>query len=164
MIFNRFSAAFKSSDFLSTLLTQRDEIWRRYFKAIFSSPWKLLFGHGLLTKQLFIANIFGYTETHNFYIFLLYRFGVIGTVALGYIVYLFIKHLNKETPKFIAYLPLIYLLLVSMCDNTMKMYNISYFIFAFMILFMDCKSKTKTHTQSDNKIEESVEQAKIEKE
>ena len=47
---------------------------------------------------------------------------------------LFIKLLNKDKPKFIAYLPLIFILLESLCDNTMKCYNITYFIFAFMIL------------------------------
>lgn len=149
----RFAQSFKSADFLNSLLTNRDTIWELYFEAIFSSPWKALFGHGLLTKQVFVASVFGPTETHNFYIFLLYRFGIIGTIALGYIIYLFIKALNTNKPKGIAYLSLIYVLLVSLCDNTMKCYNISYFIFAIMILFMECKdSKSIENTKTTKNI------------
>ncbi|MBR6778569.1 MAG: O-antigen ligase family protein [Clostridia bacterium] len=148
LIFNRFVEAFNSKNFIRSLLTGRDEIWTLYFNAIFKSPWTALFGNGLLTEQVFVANQYGPTETHNFYIFLLYRFGIVGTIAFGYVVYLFIKYLAKDKPKFVAYLPLIYILLESLCDNTFKCYNFTYFIFAIMILFMSCNDKIK-HTQTE---------------
>ena len=137
----RFLEANESQDALNSLLTNRDLIWSLYLKKIFSSPFKFLFGHGLLVEQIYIASIFGPTETHNFYLFLLYRFGLLGTIALGYIVYLFIRISNKEKPKLIAYLPLIFILIESLFDNTFKCYNFTYFIFAVMILFMNCKDK-----------------------
>ena len=143
-ILDRFIDSFESQNFLNSLLTGRDEIWSLYFDAIFNSPWTALFGNGLLTKQVFVANQFGPTETHNFYIFLLYRFGILGTAFLGYIIYLLIKELKPSLPKAIAWLPLVFVLLESFCDNTMKCYNITYFFFAFMILFMECKKDEQT--------------------
>ena len=80
----------------------------------------------------------------------LYRFGILGCVALGYIVYLFIKGINKKSPKFIAFLPLMWLLLESLCENTFKCYNITYFMFAGMILFQYATSN-KAKEAEDNK-------------
>lgn len=140
-VWDRFAQSFKSDNFFNSLLTGRDIIWKRYWNAIFSNPWKALFGHGMLTEQIFIASIFGPTETHNFYLFLLYRFGIVGTCFLGYIVYLFMKELGYAKPTFISWLPLIFLLLESFCDNTFKCYNISYFICAIMILFIAQKEE-----------------------
>lgn len=140
-LIEKFTSALGSDNFAVTILNGRDEIWNLYLNKIYSSPFNILFGNGLLTEQVFVANQYGPTETHNFYLFLLYRFGVVGILALGYIVYLFIKELNLEKPKLSAFLPLIYLLLVSLIDNTMKCYNITYFMFAIMILFMNCKEK-----------------------
>ena len=56
---------------------------------------------------------------------------------LGYVVYLMIKEMGHIKPTFIAMLPSLFILLESFCDNTHRCYNITYFIFAFMILFMD---------------------------
>ncbi len=149
----RFISDFSSKDIVNSLLTFRDEIWIRYLYEICRSPWTALFGHGILKQQIFIAHIFGHTETHNFYLFLLYRFGIIGTVGLGYIVSLFVKCINKEKPKFIAYLPLIFILLEGMCDNTFKCYNFTYYILAIAILFIGCKEKPQKPELKDNKNE-----------
>lgn len=152
----RFESAFNSQNFFGSLLTGRDIIWGRYIKAIFKNPFTALFGHGMLTEQIFIAEVFGPTETHNFYLFLLYRFGIIGTAVLGYIVYLFIKELGYTKPKFIAWLPMLFFLLEGMCDNTFKCYNISYLLCAMMILFIDFKSHlepTKEPTEELQSIE-----------
>lgn len=156
IVWNRFASAFESKNILGSLLTGRDIIWEKYIKAIFSSPFTALFGHGMLTEQIFIAEIFGPTETHNFYLFLLYRFGIVGTAILGYIVYLFLKELGYGKPKFIAWLPMLFFLLEGMCDNTFKCYNISYLLCAMMILFIDFKSHlepTKEPTEELQSIE-----------
>ena len=156
-IFYRFMNDFNSNNLVSSLFTGRNEIWSIYLDKIFSSPIKALFGHGLLRKQLFVGDPYGFgnTETHNFYVWLLYRFGIIGSVFLGYIVYLIIKAINKEKPQFIAYFPLIFVLIESLFDNTMKCYHITYFFFAFMILFMNCKIKTnKKRNDKNEKIKE----------
>lgn len=140
---NRFMEATTSADAVNSLLTHRDVLWVAYIKEIFSSPLKFLFGHGMLHSQIYFEQFNSFTETHNFYLFLLHRFGLFGSIALGYIVYLFIKTANREKPKAIAYLPLIFILIESFCDNTFKCYNFTYFIFAVMILFMNCKPKSE---------------------
>lgn len=152
-IFERFVTSFKSDNFISTLLTNRDKIWELYLDKIFSSPINAIFGHGLLAEQIYVPTELQNTETHNLYIWLLYRFGILGTFVLGYIIYMFIKLLNKNRPKLIAYLPLIYILIESLFDNTMKCYNITYFIFAIMILFMDCDDKSPIANKTETKKE-----------
>lgn len=136
-IWERFSYDFNSANVATSLFTGRNEIWDIYSDAIFNDPLKALFGHGLVTQQLYVSPPYGFgrTETHNLYLFLLYRFGIVGTVALGYIIYLFVKESMPAKPKFIAYLPLIFLVVESLFDNTFKVFNFSYFMLTFIILF-----------------------------
>jgi len=138
-IFLRFASSSNSDNILNSLLTGRGDIWGDYMTACFSSPIKFLFGHGLLAQEVFIQAQQVTRASHNLYIFLLYRFGLVGTIALGFIIYNTIKLVATDKPKLIAYLPMIYLLIESLCDNTFKCYNITYFAFAFMILFMSFK-------------------------
>ncbi len=139
--FERLFRGIGNENFLSTFLTGRDQIWKDYFEEIFKNPFNALFGKGVFTQQVFIISQNCFRETHSLYIFLLHRFGILGTVALGYIIYLFIKELNYSKPKAINFLPLIYILVVSLIANTMKCNNISYFLLAIMILFMDQKAE-----------------------
>lgn len=132
----RFVESFESENFLKTLLTGRDEIWGTYLNAIFSTPWTALFGHGLITQELYVAEQMALRAPHNLYIFLLFRFGIVGCIFLGILIYNGIKSAAKDKPSFIAYLPIIYLLIESMFDSTFKCYNFTLFAFAFMILFM----------------------------
>ena len=143
-ILKRFGSAFTSDDFLSSLLTNRDVIWKKYFNSIFSNFRTTVLGHGLLTQQLQIPGIFyhnPYVETHSFYIFLLYRFGILGTIWLFRMILSMIKSLCYAKPKFIACLPLLFILLESFCDNTFKCYNFAFFIFAVMIMFATQKDE-----------------------
>ncbi len=138
-VVKRLFIGFESENFLNTFLTGRDEIWILYFEEIFRNPFNSLFGKGVFTEQVFVASQFGHTETHNLYIFLLHRFGILGTAVLGYVVYLAIRELNCNKPKFINFLPLIYISTISLVANTMKCNNISYFMLSAMILFLDQK-------------------------
>ena len=126
---------------ITSLLTERDLIWIEYLKEWYKNPFTLLFGNGMLAQQVFIPKQQVARAAHSFYIFLIYRFGIIGCLVLVYIIYLFIKGLNKQSPKLIAYLPLIWLLIESLCENTFRCYNFTYFIFAIMILFCDTETK-----------------------
>lgn len=155
-VVERITSSFESDNMLSLFLTGRDEIWGLYLNAIFKNPFNALFGHGILAQQVFVANQFGPTETHSFYIFLLYRFGIVGTAVLGYIVHLFIKELNYEKPKFINFLPLIYILIISLIDNTMKYNNIFYFLFAIMILFQDHREQKDIDESEENEIQRTI--------
>lgn len=131
-----------------SILTGREDIWIAYWKECCKNPFTMLFGNGLITTEVFVP-VQGETRaSHSLYVFLLYRFGIVGILALGYIIYLIIRGVNKNKPKLIAYLPLLWLLIESICENTFKCYNITYFIFAGMILFMDAKPKLKEPTSN----------------
>ena len=150
-VFERFADNFKASNILNALLTGRDEIWIEYLKETFKSPLTCLFGNGLIAQEVYIPSQSLYRASHNLYIFLLYRFGILGCAFLGYIIYCFIKELCHDKPKFIAYLPLLFLLLESFCDNTFKCYNFTYFAFAIMILFSGFHfDETQNKTVNEN--------------
>lgn len=57
------------------ITTGRFEIWKTYFGDLLGSPLKLLFGEGLFTGYLGMG-------PHNFYLLILFRFGIVGTLML----------------------------------------------------------------------------------
>lgn len=154
LIVNRFLEDFSANNFWNSLLTGRDEIWLCYLKEIFKNPFNFLFGHGLLAEEVFIPSQKIPRASHNLYIFLLYRFGLVGCVSLGLIIYYAFKTFATNKPKFISYLPLIYLLIESLFDNTFKCYHFTYFAFAVMIMFMEFEHKTTNTEKIDEKINE----------
>ncbi len=139
-IFNRFAT--NNGNFLNSLLTGRDDIWKDYLIATVDSPIGFLFGHGMFSEEVFIHAQQTARASHNLYIFLLYRFGLVGIVALGFIAYLFIREI-KVKPTFASSLPLIWFLLESLCDNTFKCVNMMLLMVCMMILFAKEKEKTQ---------------------
>ena len=156
LIVNRFLEDFSANNFWNSLLTGRDEIWLCYLKAIFKNPFNFLFGYGLLAEEVFIPSQNITRASHNLYIFLLHRFGLVGCVALGLIIYYTFKTFVTNKPKLIAYLPLIYILIESLFDNTFKCYHFTYFAFAVMIMFMEFKHKENTDTEKTDKIQQEI--------
>jgi len=154
-IINRFVSDFKGGNFWDSLLTGRNEIWSCYLSACFSSPFKFLFGHGLLAHEVYIPSQMQSRASHNLYIFMLYRFGLIGCIFIGLFIYKIIKSAKLNKPQFIVYLPMLFLLVESLFDNTFKCYHFTYFVFATMILFAD---KILKQDSKDNKKKEMFEQ------
>ena len=124
-------------------MTGRDDIWVEYLKKIVKNPITFLFGYGLVAEEVFVPAQQITRASHNLYLFLFYRFGLVGIIALGIIIFMFIKYLNKDRPKFISCIPLIWYLTESLFDNTFKPYNFVFLLLAFMIMFMDVKDKQK---------------------
>ena len=143
---------------INSLTTGRDDIWLEYLKQSAKNPFTLLFGNGILSQEVYIPSQMQIRAPHSLYIFLLYRFGIIGILTIGYMIYLMIKTLYKERPKFIAYIPLLMLLIVSLSANTFKSYNFIYVILAAQILFSNCKNKPnkKDLQQDKNQTSEQV--------
>lgn len=79
-IYSRFFIYFEDHSFWAQITTGRTEIWVKYFDEIFSSPQKALFGVGLFTSDIQVAG------PHNSFIFLLYRFGLVGLVLIAVLV------------------------------------------------------------------------------
>ena len=133
------------ANIINQLTTGRDDIWKDYWVQCVKNPFTLLFGNGMLTQEVFIHAQGEIRAPHSIYVFLLYRFGIVGILVLAYIAYLFLKDLNKEKPRLIAYLPLIMFLLVGLVSNTFKSYNFIHIILSAQILFEHCKEKTSSN-------------------
>ncbi len=152
-IVNRFVKG--DGDFVSNFLTERNYIWLDYLKAIVKNPFVFLFGHGLVAEEVFIVAQNRPRASHNLYIFLLYRFGLIGCIALIYLFVIFIKALNKQRPKFISALPVIWVCVIGLIENVFNYFGITSIILAFMVLFADVPEKViKTEEEKPNQIKE----------
>ena len=79
-IYSRFFVYFEDKTFMHKITTGRSEIWAAYMDEIFSSPQKAMFGVGLFTSDLQEAG------PHNSWIFLLYRFGMVGVILIGVLI------------------------------------------------------------------------------
>lgn len=92
-ILTRFVAYDSWNGLLSKMTTGRSEIWAMYLNEFASSALNVLFGVGLLTADLFSKG------PHNVFVYLIYRLGVVGVVALSVLIYLYIKQ-GKTNFKF----------------------------------------------------------------
>lgn len=133
----------RNGDVIGSILTGRDDIWADYLRACGESHFTLLFGHGLITEQVFITAQNQPRASHNLYIFMLYRFGIVGIVLFVIAIALMVKNLNKQKINIFASIPLIWFLIESFCDNTFKVFNIIYIVLVAMILFDDTEGETK---------------------
>ena len=116
-VIGRYTKNYDEKNILNSLFTGRIDIWKDYLNAIFGNPLNFLFGHGTLSKYVYCVAQGRDRAQHNLYIFLLYKFGLFGCVLLGLVIREFVIASNKQPPKFVNYLPLIYFLILGMCDN-----------------------------------------------
>ena len=123
------------NNILSSLLTGRDEIWLLYWSECVKNPITILFGNGLLSQEVFIPSQNIVRTSHNLYLFLFYRFGLIGCIALGVSFYFIIKELNKNKSSFTKSLPLVWFLVLSFVDNTFLCFNITFLPLALLFMF-----------------------------
>lgn len=138
-----------NENFISAILTNRDKIWILYINGWLENPFTCLFGRGLLSMEVYFPLEQSYVGSHNLYLFLLYRFGIIGTLAFAYCIYLVIKHHKDFKFSFISFLPMLWLILQNMCDNTFRHFNIMYIVFCFMAMF-----ESKKEVNSETKVKE----------
>lgn len=121
-------------DVLNSITTGRIDIWKEYLSSWSESVFSILFGQGLFAKQVFIPVQNRTRASHNLYVFLLWRFGIVGCVVLGVIVYKIYKIYCDKHPKISAWLPLMFFMLDGMCENTFKVHNYAYYIVCMLIL------------------------------
>lgn len=152
----------KNGDVIGSILTGRDDIWADYLRACGESHFTLLFGHGLITEQVFITAQNQTQASHNLYIFMLYRFGIVGIILFVIAIALMVKNLNKQKINIFASIPVIWFLIESFCDNTFKVFNIIYVVLVAMILFDDTEGESKIPI-STNKTQEKTNKDKTQK-
>ena len=158
-IINRFIP--DKSNLISSLLTGRDEIWLMYWTECVKNPITILFGNGLLSQEVFIPSQNITRTSHNFYLFLFYRFGLVGCIALICGFYFLLKEISKPKTNFTHSLPLIWYLLVSLVDNTFLCFNITFLPLAILFMFnnknqsmqnvSNITSTIETHNFTQNK-------------
>ena len=132
---------------VSSQLSGRDVIWKYYWIECVKHPITILFGNGLLSQEVVVHG--GPVTSHSLYLFLFYRFGIIGCLALAIGFYFIIKELRKNKSKFTYSLPLIWFLLESLVENTFFSFNITFLPLALLFMF-----ENKNNIDKDNKKEE----------
>lgn len=97
LIIGRFYGGKQTAD-INTATTGRFGIWKTYFKYWSSSPLYVLFGCGITADSV------GKYTPHNFFITLLYRFGIVGVIMLIAMLVFIFKQL-KLNKNIYCYLP-----------------------------------------------------------
>lgn len=140
-------------DVLNSITTGRIDIWKEYFSSWSESVFSILFGQGLFAKQVFIPVQNRTRASHNLYVFLLWRFGIVGCVVLGIVVYKIYKIYCDQRPTISAWLPIAFFMLDGMCENTFKVHNYAYYIVCLLILASatkECGKVQKVENSSKN--------------
>ena len=159
-ILKSFGSVFTSDNFLSSLLGNKDSIWEQYLTVSFSGFRSIMFGSGILAKDLYVSIVGNLVDANSSYLFLIYHFGIAGTVLLGYIIYSIIKDTCYYKPKFAECLPLLFVLLVSLGETLFLFQTFSIIIAAVMVMFSTQKDEiialkempqqSKIHKKHDN--------------
>lgn len=129
-------------DFFNTLTTGRIDIWREFLQESASSPLKIIFGVGLFTKD--VVDI----GPHNFYIGLFYRFGIVGIIALGVLVWAYVRSAGKKLKtNFISIVPLLMFFLTGLQEACMDE-RLYLFLLGIMVAF-SAKSENQVEVQGE---------------
>lgn len=134
-VFDRFLGYGYTSIF-TRITTGRNEIWAQYFNDMLHPVTKLIFGAGLFTKEVVSIG------PHSTYMFIFYRFGIVGSLAILALIVAYYKELKKYDNKFNIkkILPLLMCLLVFVIEACA---DERFFFFVFALLFMIESPKTK---------------------
>jgi len=137
-IFERFFV-YNYDTLLGMLTTGRSGIWQQYANAILDSPLKLLFGFGLFSQEELLIG------PHNFYIFILYRFGILGIMLIAYLVYAYYKSVKTKLDFSIKHCLILLTFLVIGLQEACIDERFYFFIIGFAIMFArENKNDNKT--------------------
>ena len=121
-----------TSNSLSEFTTGRSDIWDEYLRHIFNNgPLKIMFGEGLS------APLLNEKGSHNFYIELLYYFGIIGWTMFATMFIIGYRSVSKGSKGFTAGKAGIVMLLMMYFNLQMVASNELYFHIAY--IFLICK-------------------------
>lgn len=81
-----------TQEMLNIITTDRYDLWVGYIEYLLKNPIALLFGKGLGAKRIIGMS------AHNFYVSLLFQFGIVGTLLLITVVILFFRNFVKNNP------------------------------------------------------------------
>ena len=127
---------------LSKIFTGRTDIWITYINEIFSSPLKAIFGVGLLTQDVVAKG------PHNVLIYLVYRVGFVGLVALCVLVWLYAKQSSKKIKPTILNC-LLFLVYVVFALEEM-IFSDRFFLFLIFAIILMLKNNEKIEENAQN--------------
>lgn len=149
------------SGLISGITTGRSDIWVQYLNETFSSIGKALFGVGLFTKE--VVDI----GAHNFYVMILNRFGIIGTIALMVLIWSYIRATGSKLKCSARSLfPLLIILILFMQEACVDE-RLYFFLLGIMLAFGEGESEEqnkKLENSKGNLEEEKIEKAEQSKE
>ena len=130
------------------LTTGRSAIWQQYVNAVLESPLKLLFGYGLFSQEQLLIG------PHNFYIFILYRFGLIGILMIGCLIYAYYKALRNKLNFSIRKSLIFFTFLVIGLQESCIDERFYFFIIGIALIFVKDKKPIEQESIEIEKIEE----------
>ncbi len=150
-IIGRFTQ-YNYTSLIDNLLTGRASIWGVYISKWAQSFTSVLFGYGVTAPNLVEIG------THSVYVDMIYRYGLIGIVLIGYIIYLYISRTNNKKERFKLYnvMPLLMFLILSFVETIFYTKYIFMFVLLCSFLFGHELEETKGQSGNKNLIKESV--------
>ena len=135
---------------ISKIFTGRTDIWLDYFEAMANSPLNLIFGFGLLTKDVVSSG------PHNVFVYLLFRVGIVGVVALFVLVCFYIKNAkSKLKVTFDSLLVLMVYILFSLEEMVFSDRFFLFLVFGILMAFQNKENeKIEENRTKEQKIEE----------
>lgn len=125
--------------FLDDLTSGRTTIWKKYFESIGSSFAKLAFGHGLFNQNIVPIG------SHNIFIELLYRLGIVGVIAfIALIVFYYLASDRKIHFTYRNCLLLMVFLIFGLEEMILSERFIFFLILAIMMLVKEEEDSTET--------------------
>jgi O-antigen ligase len=112
----------------SSITTGRTDIWKQYFKELSSSPWKMLFGCGIFATEIVAIG------AHNTYIAILYRFGFLGVVAIGGLLFTYYFECKNLHFSLYNFLPMAFLFVYALQEVIIDE-RFLFLVLAIMLLF-----------------------------
>lgn len=117
-------------------------IWKLYFMQIFASVKSFLFGYGVSAPNI------GMMHSHNEYIYFMYRYGLVGYIMLGVIIFLLVgKAEFKNWKKYIDFS------LIILAHAVLILLEVNTLGFVPVVLFVLCLGAKKEDTSFAGEIE-----------
>ncbi len=107
------------TNFIDNLTSGRREIWSKYIDNWLKSPLTFFFGNGYTSEKIRVMDHLGYSYKyeHSIYIAFLNQFGLIGSIAIIYLIVKTLKTNGKLQRKPSCYIPLGVLLINGISSN-----------------------------------------------
>ncbi len=152
-IINRFLQYDGYGNLLDKLTTGRVAIWKDFMSETFSNVWKALFGVGFFTKDVIDIG------PHSLYVAIVYRLGILGLIALGVLIWSYIKEAGKLRYSLNSLFPMLVVLILAIQEAFLDE-RLYFLALAILIAFGSKSQKQLPENETELKENEIIEKAK----